>query len=237
MKMARTFWPKSGGLGEQAKIILPVTFGSVAGGGDLVKGQVVALADDGKWYKLVREITVTGEALKGYYATGNAGNRVVKQGVQIDAGHLKESTPHINFANARIIPGTVEVKLNNGGTVDDAVDDPHTGRLLKKADKTKVYGDMEYLLGRGVLTYPSTTPATNGNVSADYRHGDPDGKSVPAGILIQDKLALSATANVTGSVLVFGEWALAPVWPAANLAADEKTRMKALLLAAGIFLR
>lgn len=207
--MAKVTWPRRGGLGGQSKIVIPAIFG--LGAGELEQGQVVSKAVDGKWYKLVQEMSQSGQKLKKHDATDFAA---------ADAGLF--FLPH-----RHIIPDTLTISATNNIT------DNGSGSLMA-AGNVNAVGAIDYATGIGV--FYSARAALNPS-SAAYHHGDPGGKSVPAGILITDKIDLSATAEASGAILVFGEWQRDMlVWPA-NMAADEIERMRNLLAAAGIAVR
>ncbi len=198
-------WPDDILVGHH-HIVKRGTFSRVAGGGELVAGQVVSEVD-GKWYKLARETAETSQQPE----------KVADGTTDFDAS----AAGAFLLPHGHIIPGTLKIAATK------AISDNKYG-ILKDPDGTEV-GTINYNTGVGAIR-----SAQAGLGVAEYRRGDPDGKSIPCGILV-GPITLSATAEVGGAILRWGEYARRLCVFAGNTPQDEIDRMLALLEEKGFF--
>lgn len=160
---------------------------------------------DGKWYRLAGEIAVA----NGIVRRTNTGGNFPANGVGA-----------FFLPNGHIAPKTLTI------TATDDITDNGNGVLVANG---AMVGAIDYVTGTGTLH-----SAQAGLATAAYRHGDADGKSIPCGILV-GPITLSATKEVGGAILRWGEYARRLTVFAGNPSADEKERMFALLEAKGFF--
>ena len=160
---------------------------------------------DGKWYKLARETAKNAGALKK---------------VSDGAAWAAASIGSFFLPNGHIIPGTLTI-----AATDNITDDGNGGLIADDA----IVGVIDYITGVG--TFHS---ARAGITTAAYRYGDSEGKAVPCGILV-GPITLSATAEVGGAILRWGEYAPRLCVFAGNTPQAEKDRMLALLETKGFF--
>lgn len=198
-------WPDDILVGHH-HIVKRGTFSRVDGGSELAAGQVVSQVD-GKWYQLARETAETNQQPE------KVDDGTTDFGAS-DAGAF--FLPH-----GRIIPGTLSIAATK------KVTDNGYG-ILKDVDGDEV-GTIDYLTGVGTIR-----AAQAGLGVAEYRRGDPDGKSIPCGILV-GPITLLADKEVGGAILRWGEYAPRLCVFAANTAQAEKDRMLALLDEKGFF--
>ena len=180
------------------------------------RGEVLSKAADGKWYKWARETALA--------AADSNGNR----GTLLDAVAIVAATKSYTFAlkYRNIIPGTVLIKsaadTDNSHRYADA-DSPHGALSGVEADGQR--GSIDYRAGLVHILWESNTEVDD--VLASYSYGDQDGKTYPAGILIDQEV--KASSDATGTVAIIGEVVKDQlVWPA-NTSDAEKTRALAHL--------
>ncbi len=173
------------------------------------RGEVLALADDGKWYKWARETALVAADTNGERGTDQA------------AVAIASGTKDIHFAlkYKNIIPKTVNIKTAaDSDNSHRYTDDGHGVLSGVAADGQR--GVVDYRSGVVYLHWEANQEADD--VLASYSYGDQDGKTYAAGILIDQEV--KASSDSVGTVCIIGEVVKDRlVWPASTTDA-EKTR-------------
>ncbi|MDE2700888.1 MAG: hypothetical protein OXI23_18620 [Gemmatimonadota bacterium] len=179
-----------------------------SGQGDLKRGQVMAKANDGKWYKWVRET-----ALAPADTDNNRGT--ARSGVAITAG---TKDYHFALKHKNIAPGTLSIKSAVDANDSHRYTDDGHGRLTGKTSDGQ-YGIVDYRSGIVHIHWEANQEADD--LLCTYRYGDQHGKTFPAGILVDDEVKNDAANDTSGTVVVIGEVVKSRlIWPGSTAAAD-----------------
>ncbi len=173
------------------------------------RGEVLAKADDGKWYKWVRET-----ALVAIDANGD-------RGTLLDAVAIAAGTKTLSFAlkYKNIIPGTVSIKSAADSDNSHVYTDDGHGTLSGVVTAAVAQrGFVDYRAGFVHILWESAQEADD--VLASYSYGDQDGKTYPAGILIDQEA--KASSDTAGTICVIGEVVKDRlVWPSGTTDAEK----------------
>ena len=192
-----------------------------SGQGALKRGQVLSLADDGKWYKYSRELIQT--------AANNNGSRGTAQNAVVIVAGTTRYTFLLEHSN--IVPGTLTIKSHVDANDSHQYSDDGRGRLSGDSGDGQ-HGSVDYESGLVVIEWAQDIEV--GNVLASYRHRADDNKGIPAGVLKNYEVDTTG-ADKGAAIVVIGEVLLDKLIWFTGISATERARGVELIRARQIY--